>query len=94
MKFIVYRSSQSPELFDVPDERRSWMKPCEEVVKGRTVWKWNDCNEAVDAWFVEFDTLEAFVEWTLKRGCDVIVGTGKYPMPEYPHIEIYDDYRE
>ena len=46
-----------------------------------------------EAWFVEISDLPALMEFVEKYGA-VILGATSWWMGPYPHIEIYDDYRE
>lgn len=50
-------------------------------------------REEVDTWGMEINTLEELIEFKNRVGEELVIGTS-YNNPEFPMIEIYDDYRE
>lgn len=52
-----------------------------------------NCGDDQECEYVEFDTLEQFMEWVNKQEHFVIMG-GIMHDSQMPVIELYDDYRE
>ena len=46
-----------------------------------------------DSWGIEINTLEELMELKNRVGSELVIGSSYY-NPEFPMIEIYDDYRE
>lgn len=47
----------------------------------------------IDSWGIEINTLEELMEFKDRMGSELVIGDSIY-SPEFPMIEIYDDYRE
>ena len=47
----------------------------------------------IDSWGMEINTLEELMEFKNRVGEELVIGRS-FSNPEFPMIEIYDDYRE